>query len=661
MVGHLIADRERCGRYSVSRMNRERVERWCERGILGLVLAILVFGPLALGGVRGFEFGIIEGLTAAVMLLWAVRLAVSPRSKLLWPPLCWAVLAFALYALGRYFTADIEYVARQELLRVLVYTFLFFAVLNNLHGQESVRLISLTLIFLAMLISFYAVFQFLTGSTHVWWFPAQYPHRASGTYICPNHLGGFLEVLLPLALAYAVTSRLGAVAKIFVGYAALVVLAGLAVTVSRGAWAATALAFLLLIGVLLFQRRYRLPALIVLVLIGGGIAYYAPRSSTLVLRLNQVWTQQGTLNDDLRFSLWRPAWRMWQDHPWWGVGPGLFDARFRAYRPERVQADPDRVHNDYLNTLADWGMVGTALVASAWVLLGWGIWKTAPSVRLSNGMLGGKSGSNKFAFVLGASLGLIALLAHSVVDFNFHIPANAILAITLMALLSSFLRFATEAFWFRTRLWTRVLAGLVLVCGAGYLLEQGWRGASEFTWLQRAGQAPASSPQQIALLKRAEAIEPANPETARALGEAYRRQSQAGADFYEGTALMDYRQLATNALQWFARGIKLNPWDCRNFTGYGWCLDWLDRTSQSGPYFARAEELDPNNYFNLDQVGLHYVQTGDFAAARSWFDRSLRLEPRSNTIARSYLLIVQNTLLQAATNAIRARLDFPTP
>jgi len=39
-------------------MNRERIDRGCEKGILGLVLAILVFGPLALGG---GEAGAISG------------------------------------------------------------------------------------------------------------------------------------------------------------------------------------------------------------------------------------------------------------------------------------------------------------------------------------------------------------------------------------------------------------------------------------------------------------------------------------------------------------------------------------------------------------------------------------------------------------------------
>ena len=79
-----------------------------------------------------------------------------------------------------------------------------------------------------MSISFYAVYQFVTDSTRVWHVFTQYRGRASGTYICPNHLGGFLELLLPLALAYTIAGRLKALTKIFLGYATLVILAGMA-------------------------------------------------------------------------------------------------------------------------------------------------------------------------------------------------------------------------------------------------------------------------------------------------------------------------------------------------------------------------------------------------------------------------------------------------
>ena len=640
-------------------MSREVADRWCERGILALVLAILVFGPLALGAVRALEFSIIEVLALLTAVLWSVRLWLNPRPQLLWPPICWAVLAFVTYAIVRYCQADIEYVARQELLRILVYALLFFAVLNNLHRQESTQIISFTLIFLAMAIAAYAVYQFIADSKYVWFFPRLYPHRGSGTYVCPNHLGGFLELLLPLGLAYTLLGRLKPVTRVFMGYASLVILAGIAATVSRGAWVSTAVALGFFFLALLFRRGYRLPVLVLLVVMVGAGAYILPQSFFLQVRMRQLFTQQGKVNDDMRFALWEPAFRLWQDHPWWGVGPAHFDARFAVYRPEGVQMSPDRTHNDYLNTLADWGLTGAVLVASAWVLLGIGIAKTWPRVRLTSADLGGKSGSNKFAFLLGASLGLLAILAHSFVDFNMHIPANAILVVTLMALITSHLRFATDRWWFRAKLPVKLAATTTVLAAAAYVAPQAWRQATEFVWLERAEVAPAFSKQQIDLLKHAEAIEPNNPKTAFAIAEALRHESQEGGEFYEGQQGVTYRQLAEQAITWYQRGMKLNPYDSRNYAGCGWCLDWLDRPNESSRYFDRAEELDPNNYFNLNNIGLHYVQLGDYAAAKPWFERSIRLEWQDNPVPRNYLPLINNRLLESATNEFKTRVAPP--
>ncbi len=340
-------------------MNREALDKWCERGILALVLAVLVFTPLAFGGRPQIPadsfldfllldtFQLAQWLTIGVILLWGLRLWLNPRPKLLWPPICWAALAFLVYAIGRYFLADIEYVGRQELIHILVYGFLFFAILNNLHGQESVQIISLTLVFLAMAISSYAIYQYLTGSTRVWYVFTQYPHRASGTYICPNHLGGFLEALLPLGLGYVIAGRLNAVTKIFLAYAALVILAGISATVSRGAWLATAVAALAFFGLLVFQRNYRLPAFLFLGVLLGAAFVFMPRNYSFQERYKRL-IQNGRLDDDLRFFMWEPAIKVWQENPLWGAGPAHFDYRFRQHRPEAVQLSPDRVHNDFL-------------------------------------------------------------------------------------------------------------------------------------------------------------------------------------------------------------------------------------------------------------------------------------------------------------------------
>ena len=635
-------------------MKREQFDRGCEWGILILVLAILVLGPLATGAVRPLAFLVIQGLTLGVLGLWGARLWLDPRPQLFWPPICWAVAAFTVYAIARYLTADIEYVARQELIHILVYAVLFLAILNNLYRQESTQIISFVLVFLAMAISFYAIYQFLTHSNRVWNFYVRADYGVSGTYISRNHLGGFLEMVLPLGLAFTLTSRLKPVAKVFIGYASLVIVAGIAVTVSRGAYVSTGVALLLFFGVLLLRRAYRLPSFVMLLVLLGAGAYFLPKSLPVQARLKPILEGTGRFEEDARYLLWRAAIQVWRENVWWGVGPGHYDYRFRQFRPPEVQSRPGWAHNDYLNALAEWGMVGTALVASAWGLMVWGVVKTWPKVRHTPRDLGEERGRNKFAFVLGASIGLIAILVHSVVDFNMHIPANAILAITLMALLSGCLRFATERYWVRLRTLGKAFASVGIIAGMVYLGQQGWRHATEYAWLRRAGRAPVFSPTQAVCLQNAFAAEPMNAETACAIGEAYRVQSSEG-----GT---NYLQLAEQALEWFGRSAKLNPWGAYSqvipWVGCGWCLDWLGRFDQSGPYFQRAEELDPNSYFIAAHVGLHYVQLGDFAAAKPWFERSLRLESTDNAIARNYLQIVNNRLLEAATNEVSARLNF---
>ena len=100
-------------------MNREVIDSWLERAILVLVLAVLTLGTMAFGGVRLLESSILSWLILGAAFLWLVRIWATPKFRFLWPPVCWAVLAFALYAVARYFTADIEYLARHEVIRVL--------------------------------------------------------------------------------------------------------------------------------------------------------------------------------------------------------------------------------------------------------------------------------------------------------------------------------------------------------------------------------------------------------------------------------------------------------------------------------------------------------------------------------------------------------------
>jgi len=621
-------------------MSRETLDRWCERGILGLVLVVLVYSPLALGAVRVQEFLVVQLLTLGVLLLWLARLWLNPRPKLLWPPISWVVVAFVAYAIVRYLTCDIEYVGRKELLRVLVYAGLFFAILNNLHRQEATQIISFTLIFLAMGISLYALYQFLTHSNRVWHFPVRFTGRASGTYISPNHLAGFLEMVLPLALTYTLVGRLRPVVKIFLGYAALTMIGGIAVAGSRGSWVACSLALITLFAVLLFQRAHRLRAgLLLLVLIGGG-AWAVSQTSLFHTRVNQA-IVGGRVDLDVRLVLWDTALRMWRDHPWFGVGPGHYDHRYRTYRPPAVQLQAEFAHNDYLNVLADWGLVGSVILLLALVALGVGLVKVWRHVRRSENEFSSNR-SNKFAFVLGGTIALLAFLIHAAVDFNLQIPANAMLMVSLVALLSSHWRFATERYWFSARLPGRLMASGVLLAATVYLGQQEIRLGRQWVWLERAARAPELSLERAALLEKAGAQEPRNFSTAYQLGEIYRREAFRGKG--------DYEAFTERAIAAYQRGIANQPFDGDYYLGWGMCLDFNGRHAEAEPIFLKADELDPNGYFVAAHVGRHYVETAEYAAARPWLERSLSLSP-TNTIAASLLKIANERLLETATNA----------
>jgi tetratricopeptide (TPR) repeat protein len=273
-------------------------------------------------------------------------------------------------------------------------------------------------------------------------------------------------------------------------------------------------------------------------------------------------------------------------------------------------------------------------------VFGAGLWRTRKFVRRVEKEF--KSGhSNRLAFFAGASAALLALAIHSVVDFNLHIPANALVGVTLLALLTSNRRFATDRFWVSLRLPLKTVTTFALLGGMAYLSLQEIRSSRETFWLARAGHLMDFSPERAAALEKAFAADPQNIATAYAIGECYRMQSFTGGD--------DYAALAQTAMEWYSRGMKLDPYDSYNYLSYCMCLDWLDRHDDAEPYFNRADALDPNSYFVAANIGWHYVQAGDYAAARPWLQRSLKLQGNENPTARSYLSIVERKLRDNAT------------
>ena len=606
-------------------MDRKVLDNLCEKGILLLILSALIFSALATGAVRTMEFAIVQGLTAAAAILWILRIWVYPkRKRLLFPPVAWAALSFLVYGIYHYINADVEYTARQEMLRLVVYILIFLVVMNNLLKSDYVQLILYALVFTGTLISIYGLIQVVTGSEHVWHFirPAQYSGRGSGTFINPNHFAGFLGMLFPLSLAALLTGRISMPMRILLGYSALMLLFGIAFSMSRGGWISTTLMLITLIVILGWQKQFRLRSIglvsIILVIIG----LFFIKSDFAQDRIGRLSTQGTQEHIGSRKELWNAAVNVWKEERLIGVGPGHFDHRFPSHRPKTIQSSPVRVHNDYLNLLVDWGGIGL-LLAGVW--LGTFIFTIIRSWKYSQRTASDFSTktSNRAAFVLGSTIGLGSLALHSFVDFNLHIPSNAMLASTLAALLTSFIRFATERYWIPLKIPLKIGLSLFVCVFAGILFHQTIGQVRELGALKASQQATSFS-EQLIKLELAIKREPKNHNTAASIGEIYRIKANEIAT----------TNAINQATKWFRRAIELNPYDAYSHARLGITLDKLDQGTEAKKMFKIAESLDPNGYMIIAYIAWHKMHIGDFVSAKRYFERvSPPDKPESGLIA----------------------------
>ncbi|HIL71969.1 MAG TPA: hypothetical protein EYG38_19220, partial [Verrucomicrobia bacterium] len=497
-------------------MMKKRLEKRCESGLLLLVILIIGYAHLATGGVRQVDRIVLSSLAVLILFVWILRLWVLTKSRILIPPVTWGVLLFTGYALWQYGRADVEYLARKEVVFCLIAAILFIVTVSSLHRQEASQWICVALVFLAMVTSIYAIYQYVTPSSSVWNIPQwiQYRDRASGTYINPNHFSGFLELVFPLCLSLVILGRFGHAPKILMGYAAVVMIGGIAVTFSRGGWVSFGLTVVLFSVFLLTQKDYRNRGILMIVL--GSLALIGVfRKSDFDQSRFQTAFGDGHIQN-VRFPIWEGAVNVFRNNnPWTGVGPGHFSAHWFRYRPEQVQTSAEHVHNDYLELLVNWGLIGVILVSLILILFFVGMARTWKFVKPEIKNFTVKH-STKAALVVGVCFSMIAILVHSFVDFNMHIPANALLVSLLLAISSGYCRFSTDAYWFRLNGLVKGILTLVAISTAVFLISvivREWPSEREIT---RSGRGSGFS-EKLGHLQKAFEADPLNFKTSQGI------------------------------------------------------------------------------------------------------------------------------------------------
>lgn len=264
----------------------------------------------------------------------------------------------------------------------------------------------------------------------------QFFGRASAPFGSPNSLAGLMVLLTPPSAALALRRGASAYERVVFGWLTLLLATTLALTISRGGWMALTLA---LVAWPVWRAggrwRARSVGLALILLVGmAGTAWAVMRASPLAQRRVVALASDG--GERSRPVMWRAAWEIFKVQPWLGSGAGSYSVMFEPHRSETEQKLPQWAHNDYLNTLSDYGVVGLALLGLA---VG-GVASEARRARARESSAGTRRHRHdvlEFSLVRqGVVVGLMAFGLHAFVDFHLKIPALGMTAAVLAGLLA---------------------------------------------------------------------------------------------------------------------------------------------------------------------------------------------------------------------------------
>lgn len=606
-----------------------RAARW-DWAQAALLIANLAWTTLGLGGYRPETMLVTCGLTAAAVAVGFVGkfFAVggaggdAPRNPALW------LLPFLGYAaLNVLFVSPVPWLGWLDWLG-WANLIAVFAVVAGLRVTAARRALFLALVLLALVAVALGCYQrfarpdwLMLGRTQA----EQFLGRASGSFGIPNSLAALLLLLLPVGGVLALRRGASVVARVWWGWVTLVLAFGLVLTISRGAWLGLGLALAawpLLKGEWSWARRAKI-CLATLLACAGAATTVAMISPAVRERFVQLGRESGELS---RPILWRAAGKLFAENPATGTGAGSFNTAFERHRPARFLDEPQWAHNDYLNTLSDYGAIGFVLFFGVAVVIAvravhratepkreGNVWFVASEVRAALG------------------IGLLAFALQLFVDFHFKIPALA-LAFAVCAALAlppgknPVARVPAPGRSEKKGRW--LVAALAVACatwpGATLLRAEGLRYSAR-QFLDRvatvaASEQPVALARAVADLRQATTLASAHGGAWGDLSFALQLQARG--------APARARDLAKSAEHAARRALACSVAVPEFWLWLGVALDMQGRWPEAQTAFERALQLAPNRVQAWYYLGYHLaLDARQTEAAREALGTCLSLDP----------------------------------
>jgi O-antigen ligase len=589
-----------------------------------LLLGLLISGTaLVLGGMRPWVLLPAYGVVGLLLLSQIGRLLITRHSAIFrFDLIDFSVTAFLIYAVIRYLSGPVEYYARWELLNVMSYATAFWIARYALtHHRQGIFLL-FTIALLAIGIALFSLWLKTNPGFTPWGesLQVQYAPRLTGPFGCPNHLGAFLIMGLAAGLGLALFLRGWWPLRFFLFGGVVLCLIVVVLSLAGGSWLGLVGA---LLAITFFCVRHSsltwvFPVSFFLFSVVVGIIVLL-QAEGATQRLQEIThhVQEGTLRNYGRVQLAEDALKIWTSYPLFGSGPATF-----AFMHPRVQgADYQTLalytHNDYLNLLSDYGLVGAIFAGGFLMAATWGLARKIDH----------RAPANQRILLCAAGAAWAALLVNSLIDFNLHVPA---IALTLFTVVGLGLRrqdiLGAQLPWQHRHV---INFGLSLfftlgLCGFAYLAGKTAQGyypywqATEFSAHLRpqdeaSSLAPASA---LPLLRQATLADPHAPEAFRVQGHLEFKTAQAMTDFRQ------QRQWAETALETYQKGLQANPLDDGFSLQIALAYDLLQRYEESFALYRTLIKQQPYNGYFRAALGNHFLARKRYLQALEAFSEA---------------------------------------
>ncbi|MCB2229949.1 O-antigen ligase family protein [bacterium] len=373
--------------------------------LLAIFFALFLFSATFSIAVSQVTLGI-----AAALFLWV---SVSRRVSPFVPELRVVHVAFAVWVAWLFFTCLLGEtplrslrLSREEWLfsAVLIATLLFS------NRRLGVRLMAV-LASGAILVSLYALFQYLTGmnlfTRHEMYAAPGFGYRAIGMFTHVLTFGNFFAVLACTLIAFTIGyhRRLSGRLRLLFVTASLCAAGATFLSFSRGPIAALVGTIILLL--LILGRRYWKASAVVLAVLVVGVAVVPGVGDRFVNEFGIEWRGE---YEGSRMFIWRNSVKVIEERPLVGVGMGNFKTHYERYLRPDIESSRKltHAHNDLLNVSSIAGIPGAVIFVAMWLVAMWFFWRGYRVTR--------DTGDGEAGWYLAALAGSICFFGTSLVE-----------------------------------------------------------------------------------------------------------------------------------------------------------------------------------------------------------------------------------------------------